>query len=818
MKNTQKKLTSIFLVLTLLIVTLLSNNNSTLAASSSSSAIFRLLNSNAVRPSNGSYSSSSNYTTLGLGKVTGKKAYGDVSSSIVSLPDISNIEIKDYQTLEWYSVSKDFLFWKVDGQIVDKPEGTIINAEYRIINDGAKQSTNGSFSKDYTSIGMGKIKLKSVYGSDAYKQIVSTPDISSITSSGDKIYWYNIGKNDGNWIVEGVIIKVTKPNTTALNQTVTESTTDANAWDNNNTTTFEPVIVEKTLDNSDNLPTQDYIDEDTSSNDAVAWDNTSDDTTDNTTEDTNNTSNEDCFVEDVPTFSSPSIDVPPIDIENCIEAEEIVNIKNEGAIGNGIVDDSDVINKVLNSGVKKVYFPAGSYKCAKRIEINNVDGLSIYGDGADSIIMTDNDYNKDGSSNTESFFTLWECKNISFEKICIKACEEWTVRYSRQIGAYYVENISFENCSFIVPATVKKQGPNTDREYSNLIFFTGWKNITVNNCYFEQLGGVERGSNIILTDIWNAGCEYATITNNKFYHNAHDEMFSLFGGKEESSSMKHITVTNNEFNALYSKDVTSRTMCFTFAYTDSKNVSDVIFKDNTINAVTPGSLMTFGVIDGCDVSNNTINVTNNSDYNNGIVFSGTPSVNVHNNDITVNGTKEKGMAIIACGNMLFENNTLTINTSMRYVFAEATIKNNNITLNGATESIAQAPRLMTGNTVTMNSRVDNFISYIQIKLGYESVTTNNIFNYNFDDTADAVSFLTGNAVYANIGTYLCDNKVIFSHNTISAENANPFRKNLLSYCVLDSSSQTFEIIGNISNVYKDSVYLCQGTTANIITE
>lgn len=499
---------------------------------------------------------------------------------------------------------------------------------------------------------------------------------------------------------------------------------------------------------------------------------------------------------------------------NPVFENNTINLLCVGAKADGITDNSKIINKAFNSGIENIYFPAGTYLCNYRLEITNGSSINIYGDDDKSIIATDSNY-IGASSPNENFITLWECSDISFNNITIKATEKWTVSYQRQLSIYYSENISIENCSFIIPESVKENGPNTDREYTNLALYTGWKNVSVKDCYFEQLGAVERGCNIIITDIWNAGCENLTIQNNVFYHNAHDEMFSLFGGTNDSSYIKNVSITDNEFNALYSDEVSGRTMCFTFGYDDSKNVSDVIFKNNTINATTPYSLMTFGNIENCDVSYNDITIINNSYYNNGIGFLGTPGVTVHNNNITINGTNKDGMATLASGTLYFKDNNVTINTSMRYVFTEGNITGNTLTINGHVESIAQAPMFMENNHFEINEAADNFISYVQVNLKYASSVINNTFNYNYNDTS--ASFFTGNAIYVNIGTNLNNNIVLFSDNKISAPNVNTFRKNLLSYCVLDSTSQTFVIRNNTSDTFKGFVYLCQGKQCNILT-
>ncbi len=829
MKRTIKKIISSFIIFSLLLTfSYIPESVGAASLSSTSIAFFRLLDSNTARPIPGKKAPSSKYKVVGTGIINPGTAYSQVESKVVTYPNLSGVSLYYFQTIEWYSITRDYLLWKVDGQIVNKPEGTVIDAQFRILNDNVSMSSQGTFasSDKYKNLGFGKVKLATVYGSNAYEKIVSTPSTSSVISGKDKIYWYNIGQDNDTWVVEGIIIRASTDNNSGNNSnrqssngSSSGSTSNDTAQTGSNTSNSGSAvsIVSSSSGNSGgsgsnnsgssvnvvSTPTATSISTPPISPDAIV-----------------STGNTAPTVIPIDTSTPQQDDVPEVaDPVNTNEEDysDYVNIKDMGAKGDGITDDSDVINTVLKSGATKVYFPKGNYKCKKRIDLHDVHNLDICGDGAESIIMTTSDY-KGSDTPDENFFTVWGCSNISFKKICFKACEKWTVNYSRQVSVYYSDGISFESCSFIVPPTVKKDGPNTDREYTNLAFYTGWKNVTVNNCYFEQLGGVERGCNLIFTDIWNAGCENATITNNTFEHNAHDEMFSLFGGKENTSYMRHIKVSNNVFNAKYTNEVSARTMCFTFAYDDSKNVSDVSFTGNTVNAVTPQSLMTFGVIDKCDVSYNVINVTNNTDYNTGIVFSGADNVYVHDNNITVDGKGKEGMAIIACGEMLFSHNVVTVNASMRYLFSETTITDNDIKINAHAESVAQAPKYMKNNSIDMNACVDNFISYIKISLEYDSDVSDNVFNYYYNDKNDDALFITGNAVYVNIGTALNGHKVSFTGNTIYAPNVNTFRKNLLAYCVTDQNAQTFIIKNNTSDSYKDCVYLCEGTQANIITK
>jgi hypothetical protein len=74
---------------------------------------------------------------------------------------------------------------------------------------------------------------------------------------------------------------------------------------------------------------------------------------------------------------------------------DIVSVKDFGAVGNGVVDDASAIQAALNSGAKRVYAPAGTYKILSTLTIPT--NVSLEGDGIGATIF-------DGSS--ASYATL----------------------------------------------------------------------------------------------------------------------------------------------------------------------------------------------------------------------------------------------------------------------------------------------------------------------------------------------------------------------------------------------------------------------------
>ena len=78
-----------------------------------------------------------------------------------------------------------------------------------------------------------------------------------------------------------------------------------------------------------------------------------------------------------------------------IESRDYVNVKQFGAIGDGVSDDTSAINEAVRSG-RIIFFPAGTYRTTDRIQIADSHkyligdpGAKIYGDGNHSIIAGD---------------------------------------------------------------------------------------------------------------------------------------------------------------------------------------------------------------------------------------------------------------------------------------------------------------------------------------------------------------------------------------------------------------------------------------------
>lgn len=148
---------------------------------------------------------------------------------------------------------------------------------------------------------------------------------------------------------------------------------------------------------------------------------------------------------------------------------EVFNVKDFGAVGNGITDDTSAIKSaIIAARGQRVYFPTGTYVC-NYANINEGMGVDLKGIGEVEIIRT---IAPDGNDEAP----LFKFNNVPFANI---------------------ENITFNPCrdNFLVSATSKKDITGAAvPEYTYdewvdtacLYFYRNGKNITIKNCTFKN--------------------------------------------------------------------------------------------------------------------------------------------------------------------------------------------------------------------------------------------------------------------------------------------------------------------------------------------
>lgn len=102
---------------------------------------------------------------------------------------------------------------------------------------------------------------------------------------------------------------------------------------------------------------------------------------------------------------------------------EWVSVKDFGAVGDGVADDTAAIQSAIDSGAKRVYFPAGTYYASQSIKLPHTGsyfrkdtGITISGDGIYTILTRGNATDVATTDESlwpqRSFFSVYGSNNI----------------------------------------------------------------------------------------------------------------------------------------------------------------------------------------------------------------------------------------------------------------------------------------------------------------------------------------------------------------------------------------------------------------------
>lgn len=480
-----------------------------------------------------------------------------------------------------------------------------------------------------------------------------------------------------------------------------------------------------------------------------------------------------------------------IELQNGLVAKlavtnDTVNVKQFGAKGNAINDDTTYLNTALNSGIKNIEIPAGEYKITDVINMST-QKTNVIGDS--SIIFTDNDYNPKRKS---EFLFIMGTDNCNINNLKIEARESKNLEnlYSAQVyvGA---SNIKIQNCSFKVPETTSKE-----HGYNNIDLYTAWHNVLIENCDLYLANDAASGGCIWIRDLFNRGASDLTFTNNKCYKKSHDEILAVFMG-----SIENVNILNNTF--IMENSTSPSVMAFTFGSSSSKKADNITFEGNTVDVKTTMDLFVSRNTENLSVKNNKIKFERVTKETNTFVMyfpeNNVQKATIENNEIEIKNDTGKAINGIILSNskdITFNKNKLIVNSDISEVFSGGMINtNNNIIFNGEVNILVNKPRKYNENNITFNNRLGAIVQYYNGSVEWDSDIKNNIFEVNFEETdKDKKSII----LMFNGGT-LNNHIVSFEENTVKNEKGNT-KSNLIYLLNLqDKTPQTINIINN--NIY-----------------
>lgn len=237
---------------------------------------------------------------------------------------------------------------------------------------------------------------------------------------------------------------------------------------------------------------------------------------------------------------------------------DYVNVKDFGAVGDGVTNDSTAINAALAVG-GAIYFPSGNYLIDARLY--PVSNSKIFGDGASTKLKL-----KDNFGTQINMFNLDADTNISFQDLYLDgnlAGQTFIGDNGQNLISLLngSSDIIIDNCFFI----------NSGKD--GVYIGGGSKNVMVSNCTFDTMRRmgvtITSGENIVVqSNIFQNGYDLVGLVSNTGVHfepnnsseycydliidnNIFKDMFSgvtLFNNK--GGATRDIIVSNNTFNTI----------------------------------------------------------------------------------------------------------------------------------------------------------------------------------------------------------------------------------------------------------------------------
>ncbi|HHV10170.1 MAG TPA: hypothetical protein GXX75_07840 [Clostridiales bacterium] len=335
--------------------------------------------------------------------------------------------------------------------------------------------------------------------------------------------------------------------------------------------------------------------------------------------------------------------------------QRIAYVKEFGAYGDGINDDTQAVIRALNSGADAVVFEKGAVYKIRDYIIMERAGVTVLGRGA--TLFTDNDYR--AREDYHEFFLHIMADDIRIEELNIEARETILVGYKTQVGIQHASDITIDRCSFTIPATVLSGGATHDIEYNNLDLFTGWHNVVIKNSVLTNLADANAGVCAEFRDLHDNGAGGLVFTNNTCTSNCHDEIIAMFSGTK--TTIRNVNITNNSINAIAGTVSKPRVIGISLGY-DEYGLKDITFTGNTVNIYSEFAGVFMGGSKNITINNNSIKYTALPSAVSASLFRGTDkkkNINVMGNHITLKNNALMDFVGISDGKIYFGPNYIT---------------------------------------------------------------------------------------------------------------------------------------------------------------
>jgi parallel beta-helix repeat protein len=330
---------------------------------------------------------------------------------------------------------------------------------------------------------------------------------------------------------------------------------------------------------------------------------------------------------------------------------DVINVKDFGAVGDGVADDAAAIQAAINAGSSNnaaVYFPSGTYLIRTYISIGS--NVYIYGNGKQSVIKSSTNQAlalgilfPPYSFNSQAIFVLYNVSNIE------------------------IESLTFDS-STMTP-TFPNPGPGGQSWFASRdLMCMGSNNFNVKNCYFKSAGG-----SIIAVD-----CHHYNIESNDISCESVDNLPHHDGVLDQWWGSHDFNILNNRINGnttvgQYSILFTATTnIVAPSVVTNPAPIYNVMVYGNYIENCRHGiwSMGRDGGVTNCNIIGN---IVKDISVRDGITISSTSQCVVSNNQTSK--TKRSGIVITAENNEFRGTGSISGTTLTISAVAFGTIQN-----------------------------------------------------------------------------------------------------------------------------------------------
>ena len=464
---------------------------------------------------------------------------------------------------------------------------------------------------------------------------------------------------------------------------------------------------------------------------------------------------------------------------------DTVHVAQFGAYGDGVHDDRAALQAAFDSGAKTILFERGAtYKVNASLKISH-GNITVLGDAA--TIQTDAEYN----DSDERLLSIggnvpqrderaavaddWEhhpeylIADVGVFQLNMKACAydpthavAGKAAYNMQLMLQMASNVDIFGCAFTIERP--ENGLAVDG-CTSLDAYTGWHDVTVENCVVRNFCDKEGGGGIWIRDHFNMGASNMVCARNDFEKVCHDEILAVFNSNVNENAqtarpVADVLIAENKF-VLGEATASPSVMAFTV-----KCARDVLIENNDMNVKTTGGLVWADHSAGVVVRDNDVTQVRShvSGATNFLMFRDTVDL-VEGNRMKLSALDEgpavNDVYVFATGGAV-RGNMVVSDMPLSYVASGSpTVEGNDVRLNARVHVVFNGNQNVSANKIELNEHADTYFQYFRTKFTNDAAISGNVFDNKVAGDTHTVLMLNDATMNGHVVRFM-ENKLVNS--------------------------------------------------------